>query len=140
MEKTESRIEYRKKQKKQITTDFEILDWINIEKEDKWKIEWPIAVACTINKICAGEIPQDTPQTQPFWHHHGLPFRELQIPEPFHLAWHGRSCWITSKVLSSSLKKKTSVSLKLSLLDILIVFFVSANHEFSQIALLASYL
>ena len=35
MEKTEGRKEYRKKQKKQITTDFEILDLINIEKEDK---------------------------------------------------------------------------------------------------------
>ena len=24
------------------------------------KIEWLIAVVCTINKICAGEIPQET--------------------------------------------------------------------------------
>ena len=35
-------------------------------------------------------------------------------------------------------KNKTSISLriKLTLLDVLIVFFISANHEFSQVALL----
>ena len=56
----ESRKEHRKEQKEHITTDFEILDWINIEKEEKQKIEWRIAVVCTINKICDGKIPQET--------------------------------------------------------------------------------
>ena len=60
MEKKESRKEHRKEHKEQITTDFEILDWINIEKEEKQKIEGRIAVFCSIKKICAGEIPQET--------------------------------------------------------------------------------
>ena len=59
MEKIESRKEHRKEKKEQITTDFEILDWINTEEVEKQKTEWRIAVVCTINKICAGEIPQE---------------------------------------------------------------------------------
>ena len=39
MEKIESRKEHWKEQKEQITTDFEILDWINTEKVEKQKIE-----------------------------------------------------------------------------------------------------
>lgn len=39
MDKTESRKEHRKEQKEQITTNFKILDGVNIEKEEKYKIE-----------------------------------------------------------------------------------------------------
>ena len=59
---------------------------------------------------------------QPFWRHYGLRisraagFRSFPFPPCFvlltHLAWHGRSCWTTSKILSSSFKKETSVSNK----------------------------
>ena len=39
MEKIESRKEHRKEKKEQITTDFEILDWINTEEVEKQKTE-----------------------------------------------------------------------------------------------------
>ena len=46
----------RKEQKEHITTDFEILYWINTEKEEK-KIQWRIAVVCTIIGAIALSYP-----------------------------------------------------------------------------------
>ena len=37
MERIERKKEHRKEQKEQITTDFEILDWINIDKKRRNK-------------------------------------------------------------------------------------------------------
>ena len=75
--------------------------------------------------------------------------RTIQILEPFHfyaillgpscwLVWHSRNCPTTSKILSSCLKKRhlQVLRIKLTLLDILIEFFISGNYGFSQIALL----
>ena len=52
----------RKEQKEHITTDFEILYWINTEKEEK-KIQWRIAVVCTI----IGAIALSYPPPYCYW-------------------------------------------------------------------------